>query len=59
MNYIFEIWQQENNEILQHLYKVLLNISNEYGVDVICNEKSYNYFLHMMYRSSTKEIAKL
>ena len=57
MNYIFEIWQEENNEILQHLYNIFTEISYEHGIEVIENNKSFNYFLQMMYRNSTKEIA--
>jgi hypothetical protein len=56
MNYIFEIWQKENNYILNHLYNVFTDISSQYGINVIENNKSYNYFLQMMYRNSTKEI---
>jgi len=57
MNYIFEIWQEENNEILQHLYNVFTKISYENGIEVIENNMSFSYFLQMMYRNSTKEIA--
>ena len=59
MNYIFEIWYEENEQILQELYNNLINISYEYGVNVISSNKSYNYFLHMMYRNSTKEIIRV
>jgi hypothetical protein len=58
MNYIFEIWQEENKEILQHLYKVFVNISYDYNMDIFENNKSYNYFLQMMYCNSTKEIVR-
>jgi hypothetical protein len=56
MNYIFNVWQEENNEVLNYLYTTLVNISQSYGVNIIENNKSFNYFLHMMYRYSTKEI---
>ena len=59
MNYIFEIWHQENNEILNDLYKVFIDISYENGLNIIENKQSYNYFLQMMYRNSTKEIVQL
>lgn len=58
MNYIFEIWYEENSEILQKLYNIFVTISYDYGVKIIYNDQSYNYFLHMMYRNSTKEIVK-
>ena len=54
MNYIFEIWHEENNEILKELYEELMNISYKHGLNIISNDKSYYYFLQMMYRNSTK-----
>jgi hypothetical protein len=58
MNYIFEIWEEENREVLQHLYKVFVNISYDNNMDIFENNKSYSYFLQMMYRNSTKEIVR-
>ena len=52
-----ELIEEENNEILQHLYNIFTEISYEHGIEVIENNKSFNYFLQMMYRNSTKEIA--
>ena len=56
MNYIFEIFHNENSEILKDLYKVFIDISHENGLHIIENKQSYYYFLQMMYRNSTKEI---
>ncbi len=56
MDYIFETWAEENNEVLNRLYMTLINLCDKHGIKMYDNDASFEYFLQMMYRQSSKEI---
>jgi hypothetical protein len=54
--YDLKTWYETNKNVLNHLYKELIYISNNYGIAIINDKYSYTNFIKMMYRQSSKTI---
>ena len=48
-----DYWIQTNFNVLVHLFKKLIVISNSNGIQLIDNQSSFDNFLYMMYKESS------